>query len=258
MTSTVSAAGHTGRRNDSAPAPLLGATGLSKAFGETHALRSADISLDAGELVAVMGPSGSGKSTLLHCLAGIFRPDTGQITYAGRRIDGLSDDARSLLRRTEFGFVFQFGQLVPELSAAENVSLPLLLGGHKRRAALAAANRWLSRFDLDGMGDRRPGELSGGQAQRVAVARAMVTEPRVIFTDEPTGSLDTAAGTAVLEAFTSAARTHHVAVVIVTHEARVAAYADRTVIVRDGHVKSPAAPTATSGSDESSRQGRTR
>jgi putative ABC transport system ATP-binding protein len=226
---------------DSATGPLLSARGVGKSFGATCALQEADLSIDAGELVAMMGPSGSGKSTLLHCLAGILRPDTGEVHYQGRRIDTLTEDARSLLRRTDFGFVFQFGQLVPELSAVENVALPLLLAGRKRRLALSTATTCLDQFGLDGLGGRRPGELSGGQAQRVAIARAMVTEPRVIFADEPTGSLDTAAGTAVLEAFTSAARARGVAVLIVTHEARVAAYAERTVVVRDGRVKAPIA-----------------
>jgi len=218
---------------------LLTATGVGKSFGSTPALRGGDIVVAAGELVAVMGPSGSGKSTLLHCLAGILTPDSGAIDYAGRRVDRMSDDERSELRRTEFGFVFQFGQLVPELSAAENVALPLMLTGTKRRPALAAAATWLDRFGLGELGGRRPGELSGGQAQRVAVARAMVTEPRIIFADEPTGALDTAAGTAVLDAFSAAVREAGVAVVLVTHEARVAAYADRTVIVRDGRITTP-------------------
>ena len=213
---------------------LLSASGVMKSFGSTQALRGGDMVVAAGELVAVMGPSGSGKSTLLHCLAGILQPDAGEIDYLGRRVDRMGDDERSTLRRTEFGFVFQFGQLVPELTAAENVALPLMLTGTKRRPALAAAATWLTRFGLEGLGERRPGQLSGGQAQRVAVARAMVTEPRIIFADEPTGALDTAAGTAVLDAFSAAVRACGVAVVLVTHEARVAAYADRTVVVRDG------------------------
>jgi putative ABC transport system ATP-binding protein len=217
------------------------ASDVSKSFGVTPALRGADLVVHAGELVAVMGPSGSGKSTLLHCLAGILAADAGRITYGDRRIDRMSDDERTLLRRTEFGFVFQFGQLVPELSASENVALPLLLTGCKRRPALREADAWLSRFSLGDLGRRRPGELSGGQAQRVAVARALVAKPRVIFADEPTGALDSASGVEVLEAFTAAARAQNVAVVIVTHEARVAAYADRTVVVRDGLVVTPVA-----------------
>lgn len=237
VTTAVSPVSRVGQPTSSVP--LLAGHGVSKAFGNSTALQGGDIEVAPGELLAVMGPSGSGKSTLLHCLAGILVPDGGQVTYADRRIDLLTDDERSLLRRTDFGFVFQFGQLVPELSAAENVALPLLLAGQKRRQALATAASWLGSFGLDGLERRRPGELSGGQAQRVAVARAMVTEPRVIFADEPTGALDTAAGDGVLQAFVAAARAQKVAVIIVTHDARVAAHADRTVVVRDGVVKSP-------------------
>lgn len=238
MTRRLPAAGVGSAGVRQAPA-LLTASGVGKSFGATPALRGGDMVVAAGELVAVMGSSGSGKSTLLHCLAGVLRADAGTIDYAGRRVDRMDDDERSELRRTEFGFVFQFGQLVPELTAAENVALPLMLSGTKRKPALAAADTWLTRFGLTGLNGRRPGELSGGQAQRVAVARAMVTEPRIIFADEPTGALDTAAGAAVLDAFTAAVRAHGVAVVLVTHEARVAAYADRTVVVRDGLIVTP-------------------
>lgn len=225
---------HAGREDDCNP--LLKGTGLFKSFGTTPALRGGDIEIRPGEIVAVMGPSGSGKSTLLHCLAGIIRPDAGTVTYAGRPVTTMSDRDRTALRRTEFGFVFQFGQLIPELSAAENVALPLILSGHKRRHALEQAHDWLQTFDLQTLSARRPGEMSGGQAQRVAVARAMITDPRLVFADEPTGSLDSAAGITVLSAFTSAARCRGVAVIMVTHEARVAAYADRAVVVRDGTI----------------------
>lgn len=216
--------------------PLLKADALTKSFGTTPALRGCDIAVEPGEMVAVMGPSGSGKSTLLHCLAGILRPDAGAVYYDGSRVDDLDEAGRSALRRSEFGFVFQFGQLVPELSAAENAALPLMLAGVKRREALRTARRWLSVFEVGELAGRLPGELSGGEAQRVAVARAIVAEPRVIFADEPTGSLDSHAGTSVLDAFTAVARKHDVAVIIVTHEARVAAYADRLVTVRDGRI----------------------
>jgi putative ABC transport system ATP-binding protein len=143
--------------------PLLAGRGLHKSFGLVPALRGMDLCVDAGEVLAVMGPSGSGKSTLLHCLAGILTPDSGEVTFDGRRVDDMPDRERSRLRRTEFGFVFQFGQLVPELSVLENVALPLLLGGRGRRAAVAAAVEWLPRLGLDGLGQRLPGELSGGQ-----------------------------------------------------------------------------------------------
>jgi putative ABC transport system ATP-binding protein len=214
--------------------PMLVGRDLHKSFGLTRALRGTSISIDEGEIVAVMGPSGSGKSTLLHCLAGILRPDAGEVHVAGRRIDDLPDRERVHLRRTVFGFVFQFGQLVPELPVLENIALPLLLGGRRRKDALAAAAPWISRLGLDGLGDRVPGELSGGQGQRVAVARALVGHPTVVFADEPTGSLDSVAADEVMDLLVDAAREQGTSVLIVTHESRVAAYADRTVLVRDG------------------------
>lgn len=213
---------------------LLLAADLHKAYGSTPALDGASFSIHPGEVVAVMGPSGSGKSTLLHCLAGIVRPDSGSITYAGRELTGMSDAERSTLRRTEFGFVFQFGQLVPELSCTENVALPLRLTGARRKAAERTALEWMERLEVADVGHKRPGEVSGGQGQRVAVARALVTSPRVIFADEPTGALDSLNGERVMELLTDAARSANAAVVLVTHEARVAAYSDREIVVRDG------------------------
>ncbi|MFU8851491.1 ABC transporter ATP-binding protein [Micromonospora sp. SL1-18] len=205
-------------------------------FGETPALRGANVSVAPGEIVAIMGPSGSGKSTLLHCLAGILVPDAGEIHFDGRRIDTLSEHERSMLRRDQFGFVFQFGQLVPELTAEENVALPLLLGGVKRAAALKQARPWFERLGLAGLEHRRSGELSGGQAQRVALARGLVARPGALFADEPTGALDSLTGEQVMDLLVASAREEGTTVVLVTHEARVAAYADRQVIVRDGKV----------------------
>ncbi|MEV7421013.1 ABC transporter ATP-binding protein [Streptomyces sp. NPDC091212] len=213
---------------------LLVAHELRKAYGPTPALDGATFSVHPGEVVAVMGPSGSGKSTLLHCLAGIVGPDSGTVTYRGHELTGLPDAERSALRRTEFGFVFQFGRLVPELTCVENVALPLRLAGAKRRAAERTALEWLERLEVDTVAARRPGEISGGQGQRVAVARALATAPRVLFADEPTGALDSLNGERVMELLTEAARSTNAAVVLVTHEARVAAYSDREVIVRDG------------------------
>ena len=215
---------------------LVEAHDIALSFGPTPALRGATLSVARGEILAVMGPSGSGKSTLLHCLAGILVPDSGEVRLAGQRIDTLREQERSALRRDRFGFVFQFGQLVPELSAAENVALPLLLGGRRRGAALAAARTWFERLDLLGLERRRSGELSGGQAQRVALARALVTDPEVLFADEPTGALDSLTGEHVMDLLTAAARDQGTTVVLVTHEPRVAAYADREVVVRDGRV----------------------
>jgi putative ABC transport system ATP-binding protein len=218
--------------------PVIEARDLHLSFGPTQALRGANLRVGTGEMVAVMGPSGSGKSTLLHCLAGILVPDAGEVRVEGRRIDRLGEDERSRMRRERFGFVFQFGQLVPELTAEENVALPLLLNGTARSTALARARQWFDRLELDGLERRRSGELSGGQAQRVARGRALVTGPRVLFADEPTGSLDSLAGERVLELLTEACRARSTTVVLVTHEPRVAAYADREVIVRDGRVTS--------------------
>jgi putative ABC transport system ATP-binding protein len=217
---------------------IIEARGVVRSFGQTPALRGATIAVGPGEIVAVMGPSGSGKSTLLHCLAGILVPDEGEVWFAGQRLDTLTEAQRSEVRRDKFGFVFQSGQLVPELTAEENVALPLLLAGTRRAAALAQARAWFGRLGLDGLGNRRSGELSGGQAQRVALARGMVAEPRVLFADEPTGSLDSVSGEMVMSLMTRAAREQGTTVILVTHDARVAAYADREVIVRDGTVRS--------------------
>jgi putative ABC transport system ATP-binding protein len=215
---------------------LIEARNLHLSFGETPALRGAELGVRQGEIVAVMGPSGSGKSTLLHCLAGILVPDRGEVWFGGQRLDGLSDERRSALRRDRFGFVFQSGQLVPELTAEENVALPLLLSGTRRGAATAAARKWFGTLGLDGLERRRSGELSGGQAQRVALARGLVASPQVLFADEPTGSLDSVSGELVMDLLTAAVREQGTTVVLVTHDARVAAYADREVIVRDGKV----------------------
>jgi putative ABC transport system ATP-binding protein len=233
---------------DQAPRPAIIETrGVVKSFGQTPALRGASIAVRPGEIVAVMGPSGSGKSTLLHCLAGILVPDEGEVWFAGQRLDTMSETRRSSLRRDRFGFVFQSGQLVPELTAEENVALPLLLSGTRRSAALAQATAWFGRLDLDGLGQRRSGELSGGQAQRVALARGMVAGPEVLFADEPTGSLDSVSGEMVMSLMTRAAREHGTTVILVTHDARVAAYADREVIVRDGTVNSLTGAAPSSG-----------
>jgi putative ABC transport system ATP-binding protein len=218
--------------------PIVEARQAVLSFGQTPALRGASLAVAPGEILAVMGPSGSGKSTLLHCLAGILSPDSGEIWFDGRRVDTLRERERSALRRDRFGFVFQFGQLVPELTAAENVAMPLLLGGTRRAGALAEARAWFGRLGLDGLEGRRSGELSGGQAQRVALARALVAQPDVLFADEPTGSLDSLTGEQVMELLVASAREQGTTVILVTHEARVAACADREVIVRDGKVTS--------------------
>ena len=214
--------------------PLLSARHVTKTFGVTQALRGVDFEILAGEMVAIMGPSGSGKSTLLHCLAGVLLPDTGEVRFDGRRVDEMPEAERSALRRHSFGFVFQFGQLIPELPAVENVALPLLLDGTGRRAALAAARNALDRLAMGNAAGSLPGRLSGGEAQRVALARALVIRPAVLFADEPTGSLDSLASERVMDLLVDATRDDGTTVVLVTHDARVAAYAAREVVVRDG------------------------
>ncbi|MBR7828728.1 ABC transporter ATP-binding protein [Actinospica sp. MGRD01-02] len=215
---------------------LLEARDVHRSFGQTPALRGAQLAVGGGEILAVMGPSGSGKSTLLHCLAGIYTPDQGEIRFDGQRIDELSDARRTELRRTAFGFVFQFGQLIPELTVSDNIAMPLLLGDVRRKEAYRRADAWLDRLGLGGLGGRRTGELSGGQAQRVAIARALVPQPKVLFADEPTGSLDSLTSETVMDLLVSTARAEGTTVVVVTHDARVAACAERTVMVRDGKV----------------------
>ncbi|MEU1692581.1 ABC transporter ATP-binding protein [Streptomyces hirsutus] len=224
-----------GADTGSGPAqPLLAAHGLVKAHGKTLALRDTSVELHAGEILAVTGPSGSGKSTLLHCLAGIVRPDAGTVTYDGQRLEELPEKRLSELRRTDFGVVFQFGQLVPELTALDNVALPLMLAGTGRARARERAGEWLERFGVRGQAESRPGEMSGGQAQRAALARALVTGPRVVFADEPTGALDSLAGEQVMTALAHTAREAGTAVLLITHDAQVAAYADREAQLRDG------------------------
>ena len=215
---------------------LIEARDVFKNFGQTPALRGANVTVRQGEILAIMGPSGSGKSTLLHCLAGIFTPDNGTVAFNSQLLNTMSEADRTKLRRTAFGFVFQFGQLVPELTAADNVALPLLLNRTKRKVAYKTADTWLDKIGLGDKGGRRTGELSGGEAQRVAVARALAMAPKVIFADVPTGSLDSLTGEKVMNLLTGLAREQGTTVVLVTHDARIAAYAERVATVRDGLV----------------------
>ncbi|KAM9861510.1 ABC transporter ATP-binding protein [Leucobacter sp. BZR 635] len=216
--------------------PILSVRGVHRSFGMDTALRGVDLDVFAGEMLAVMGPSGSGKSTLLHILAGVLTPDSGTASYRGNSVSDLNEAARAELRLSEFGFIFQFGQLLPDLSAVDNVSLPLLLAGQKRKAALRQAATWLDRLGLAEHAAKLPSELSGGQAQRVAIARALVTAPRVVFADEPTGSLDSFSAEQVMVMLTELSRASGTTVVLVTHDARTAAYADREIVVRDGRI----------------------
>jgi putative ABC transport system ATP-binding protein len=202
------------------------------------------IDIPAGQSVAVMGPSGSGKSTLLHCLAGILMPDAGDVSLGDEPVSLSSDAARSRLRLERMGFVFQDGQLLPELPALENVALPLLLLGRPRAEALGRAADWLDRLGLGGLERRRPGQLSGGQAHRVAIARAMVGSPAVVLADEPTGALDQATGTEVMRVLTATAKSAGASLVVVTHDPTVARWCERRVEIVDGRVLTDVAAEA--------------
>lgn len=214
----------------------VAARALHLDFGATPALRGAGIELLRGEVVALMGSSGSGKSTLLHCLAGILRPDAGDVRLFGESIVDLDDTKRSALRLARLGFVLQHGDLVPELTIAENVGLPLQLLGVPHREAGRRATEMLELVGVAGAADRLAGEVSGGEAQRAAVGRALVHDPEIVFADEPTGALDTVNGEQVLELLLSAARSRGASVLLVTHEHRIAAHADRVAVMRDGIV----------------------
>ncbi|MFZ4842964.1 ABC transporter ATP-binding protein [Mycetocola saprophilus] len=215
---------------------VIRARDLHLSFGQTQALRGISLDVYPGEILAVMGPSGSGKSTLLHTLAGVLVPDAGTVRIGNRMLGELDQTERDDLRLRECGFVFQSGQLLPDLGALDNVTIPLLLAGVKRREAIARARFELERLDIAECAASYPAELSGGQAQRVAIARALVARPRVLFADEPTGALDSLAAEQTMIALTDLARADGTAIILVTHDARTAAYADREVIVRDGKI----------------------
>ena len=210
--------------------------GLRKSFGSVQALAGIDITINEREQVAIMGPSGSGKSTLLHVLSGILLPSSGTVNFGGYEVSKMRDAARSKLRLERFGFVFQDGQLVPELTALENVALPLLLIGASRAQAESNALEWLSRLGVADQAKKRPGQMSGGQAQRVAIARALVTGPAVVFADEPTGALDQATGHEVMQILTTATRMSGATLVVITHDIKVAQWCERLVEIRDGLV----------------------
>ena len=205
-------------------------------MGQPLALNHANFQLGEGERVAIMGPSGSGKSTLLHVLAGIMKPTAGQVLFRGANIDRIPDAERTRMRRQAFGFVFQSGQLLPELPAIENVALPLMLGGMAYSQATDQAAMWLERMGLRALATHRPGEMSGGQMQRLAIARALAVKPAVVFADEPTGALDQATGREVMGILMAAARDNGSAVVVVTHDPNVASFCSRTVTMQDGQL----------------------
>ena len=223
--------------NDAAAIPALRARGLHKHYGTgdglVRAVDGIDLQVSSGETVAVMGPSGCGKSTLLHLLGGLDRPSSGEVSLGGRRIDKLSERALARMRRSDVGFVFQAFHLMEELTAVENVELSALLAGRSPKAARRRATDLLERVGLADRATFLPSALSGGQRQRVAIARALSNEPLVVFADEPTGNLDSAATVEVLRLFESLHEAGQT-LVIVTHDERIAATADRLISMRDG------------------------
>lgn len=207
---------------------------ITKSYNSAPVLTGISLNIEPGETVAVMGPSGSGKSTLLHCMSGVLLPDDGDVIFGDTKINSLSDADRSALRLHDFGFVFQDGQLLPELTARENVALPMILQGKKRSKSLALADDVLGRLGLKDLTRRRPGQMSGGQAQRVAIARAMAGEPGVIFADEPTGALDQSTGHEVMQQLIALVEQTGTTLVMVTHDVKVADWCRRRVEIRDG------------------------
>jgi lipoprotein-releasing system ATP-binding protein len=204
--------------------------------GELAVLRGADLTLTAGEIVALVAPSGTGKSTLLHLAGLLERPDAGEVFVEGRPAGSLGDDARTAIRRTAIGFVYQFHHLLPEFTAAENVLLPQMAAGATRAVALTRAAALLQSFGLAGRENHRPGKLSGGEQQRVAIARALANQPRILLADEPTGNLDVGTSGLVFEELLRAVRGQGVAALIATHNPDLAARMDRVVTLRDGRV----------------------
>jgi putative ABC transport system ATP-binding protein len=230
-------------------APIVSTTGLSRTYGEgdtaVHALRDVSVAFPTGQFAAIMGPSGSGKSTLMHLLAGLDSPTAGSVVLDGQELAGLDDKGLTRLRRNRLGFVFQAFNLVPVLTAEENILLPLTLAGRR------PDREWLERLiDAVGLRDRldhRPSELSGGQQQRVAVARALVHRPAVVFADEPTGNLDSRSSEEVLDLLRQAVDDFGQTVIMVTHDPQAAAVADRIVVLRDGQVVHDGAAGGTEG-----------
>jgi putative ABC transport system ATP-binding protein len=213
---------------------------LTKTYGSgataVTALDRVNLTIREGEFVAIMGPSGCGKSTLLHLLGGLDKPSAGQVLIAGHNLGDLNDDNLTQLRRRKIGFVFQFFNLIPVLNAVENAALPITLDGAKPADAKARATTWLTKFGLADRLHNRPDQLSGGQQQRVAIARALVADPDLILADEPTGNLDTRSSDEIASLLRDVAKEYKRTVVMVTHDPRIAAYADRIIFLKDGKV----------------------
>ncbi|MBT0770738.1 ABC transporter ATP-binding protein [Kineosporia sp. J2-2] len=220
--------------------PVLVLDGIQHAYHRTVAVRGISLSVRPGEIVAVTGPSGCGKSTVLHVAAGLIRPQSGTVRLFGQQLEGAGDDERARLRRSKIALVLQFGQLVPELTGLDNVALPLLLDGHDPKEARRLALSWLERCGAQDLAEVGPPEMSGGQAQRVAVARSLITSPQLILADEPTGSLDSIGGRELLDLMLGEARRSGAALVVVTHDNSVAARADREIRLLDGVIASEA------------------
>jgi putative ABC transport system ATP-binding protein len=214
--------------------------GVQHAYHRTVALRGVGLSVRPAEAVAITGPSGTGKSTLLHVAAGLLRPQSGTVRLFGTDLSTVSDDERARLRRTRLSLVLQFGQLVPELTGVDNVALPLLLDGAEPVAARKLAQEWLDRCGAGDLADTRPDEMSGGQAQRVAVARSLITSPALVLADEPTGSLDSISGRELLDLLLGEVRDLGAALIVVTHDNTVAARTDREIRMLDGAIASQA------------------
>lgn len=217
---------------------MLELNDITKSFTQQRVLEGISLTVGGGESVAIMGPSGSGKSTLLHCMSGVLVPDDGQVRFNGRDVAAMSDAERSRLRLENFGFIFQDGQLLPELTATENVALPQIMRGVPRAEAHAEAIDMLTRLGLGAFVDRYPGQLSGGQVQRVAIARALAGPPSVVFADEPTAALDQATGHEVMQQIVAIAQKFGVTLVLVTHDPKIADWCSRRVEIRDGLIHS--------------------
>ena len=214
---------------------------ITKSFPQQRVLEGISLSVSNGESVAIMGPSGSGKSTLLHCMSGVLVPDQGEVLFDGHDVAAMSDAERSRLRLEQFGFIFQDGQLLPELTATENVALPQIMRGVPRSQAHSDAVDMLTRLGLGAYVDRYPGQLSGGQGQRVAIARALAGPPSVVFADEPTAALDQATGHEVMQQIVAVCQKFGVTLVVVTHDPKIADWCSRRVEIRDGLIHSEVA-----------------
>ena len=217
---------------------MLELNDITKSFTQQRVLEGISLTVGGGESVAIMGPSGSGKSTLLHCMSGVLVPDDGQVRFNGQDVSAMNDAERSRLRLENFGFIFQDGQLLPELTATENVALPQIMRGVGRAEAHAEAIDMLTRLGLGAFVDRYPGQLSGGQVQRVAIARALAGPPSVVFADEPTAALDQATGHEVMQQIVAIAQKFGVTLVLVTHDPKIADWCSRRVEIRDGLIHS--------------------